>query len=112
MAGGATRLCYNLPAMPLTIEEVRHIANLARLRLTSEEEARYRGQLSAILDYAARLAEIDTSSIPPTATVIPLQAPLRADEPRHGLSQSRILSNAPATEQGMFRIPPVFEGGA
>jgi aspartyl-tRNA(Asn)/glutamyl-tRNA(Gln) amidotransferase subunit C len=98
--------------MPLTIEQVRHIAHLARLKLTSEEEARYRGQLSAILDHAARLAEIDTGSIPPTASVLPLQAPLRSDEPRHGLSQSRVLANAPASEQGMFRIPPVFEAEA
>ncbi|HLB64561.1 MAG TPA: Asp-tRNA(Asn)/Glu-tRNA(Gln) amidotransferase subunit GatC [Anaerolineales bacterium] len=98
--------------MPLTIEEVRHIAHLARLKLTPEEEGRYRQQLSAILDHAARLAEVDTASIPPTATVLPLQAPLRADEPRPGLPLSLILANAAASEDGMFRIPPVFEGEA
>ncbi len=98
--------------MPLTIEEVRHIARLARLKLSPEEEGRYREQLSAILDYAARLADVDTASIPPTATVLPLRAPLRPDEPRPGLPASRILANAPAAEDGMFRIPPVFEGEA
>jgi aspartyl-tRNA(Asn)/glutamyl-tRNA(Gln) amidotransferase subunit C len=98
--------------MPLTLEEVRHIALLARLQLTTEEEARYRQQLSAILDHAGRLAEVDTTSIPPTATVLPLQAPLRPDEPRPGLAPSRILANAPSTEEDMFRIPPVFEGEA
>ncbi|OGO16031.1 MAG: glutamyl-tRNA amidotransferase [Chloroflexi bacterium RBG_13_68_17] len=95
--------------MALTLDEVRHIARLARLRLTPEEEARYREQLSAILDYAARLAQVDTASIPPTATVLPLHAPLRPDEPRPGLSAGQVLANAPASDGAMFRIPPVFE---
>lgn len=95
--------------MTLTIEEVRHIARLARLHLTPEEEQRYREQLSAILDYAARLAQVDTAAIPPTSTVLPLQAPLRADQPRPGLSQASALANASSTEGAMFRIPPVFD---
>jgi aspartyl-tRNA(Asn)/glutamyl-tRNA(Gln) amidotransferase subunit C len=95
--------------MALTLEEVRHIAELARLELTAEEEARYREQLSAILDYAARLSQIDTSAIPPTATVLPLHAPLRPDEARASAPREEILANAPAAEEGMFRIPPVFQ---
>ncbi len=97
--------------MALTQQEVRHIAHLARLRLTPEEESRYREQLSAILDYAARLAAVDTAAIPPTATVLPLTAPLRPDEPRPGLGRDRVLANAAATEEGMFRVPPVFRDG-
>ncbi len=95
--------------MALTLEQVHHIARLARLRLTPEEEARYREQLSAILDYAARLAQVDTAAIPPTATVLPVRAPLRPDEPRPGLPADRVLANAPDSDGGMFRIPPVFE---
>ncbi len=95
--------------MPLTLDEVRHIAALARLSLTPEEEARYREQLSAILDYAARLSQVDTSDIPPTATVLPLSARLRPDEARPSPSRDAILANAPAAEEGMFRIPPVFD---
>jgi aspartyl-tRNA(Asn)/glutamyl-tRNA(Gln) amidotransferase subunit C len=57
----------------LTIEQVEHIAELARLALTEAEKALYREQLSAILDYAAILQRIDTSAIPPTATVLPLR---------------------------------------
>ena len=95
--------------MALTIEEVRKIAYLARLRLTSEEEERYAGQLSAILDYAQRLQEVDTSHIPPTASVLPLTAPLRADEARPSTPQDLILSNAPSQEEGMFRVPPVLD---
>lgn len=95
--------------MALTLDEVRHIARLARLRLTEEEERSYAGQLSAILDHVARLAEADTTSVPPTATVLPLQAPLREDTPRPGRTTARMLANAPAAEQDMFRIPPVFD---
>ncbi len=102
-------LCYNASAMPLTLEEVRHIAHLARLRLTADEEARYRKQLSDILAYAERLAQVDTSTIPPTATVLPLTAPLRPDEPRPCPPREKLLANAAAAEAGMFRVPPVLD---
>lgn len=95
--------------MALTIDEVRHIADLARLDLTSEEEERYTQQLSAILDYAARLQAVDTSAIPPTATVLPLNAPLRPDVVRPCPPRERILENAPEAEEGMFRVPPVLD---
>jgi aspartyl-tRNA(Asn)/glutamyl-tRNA(Gln) amidotransferase subunit C len=95
--------------MALTIDEVRHIADLARLELTSEEEERYAQQLSAILDYAARLQSVDTSAIPPTATVLPLNAPLRPDIVRPCPPRTRILENAPEAEEGMFRVPPILD---
>jgi len=102
-------LCYNTDALALTVEEVRKIARLARLQLTQAEERRYAQQLSAVLDYASRLKEVDTSEIPPTATVLPLQAPLRTDEVRPSTPRERLLSNAPAAEDGMFRVPRVLE---
>lgn len=95
--------------MPLTPEEVRHIAQLARLRLTDDEEARYAHQLSDILDYASRLQAVDTSKIPPTSSVLPFDAPLRDDELRPRPSKEAILRNAAVVEQGMFRVPPVFD---
>ena len=95
--------------MSLTSKEVAHIAELARLDLTPEEMARYREQLSAILDYAARLQELDTASIPPTATVLATRTPLRPDEPAPGLSTQRLLENAPRAEDDQFRVPPVME---
>jgi aspartyl-tRNA(Asn)/glutamyl-tRNA(Gln) amidotransferase subunit C len=95
--------------MAITLEEVRHIAQLARLRLTQEEEKRYTEQLSAILDYAARLREIDTSAVPPTASVLPLHAPLRPDRIRPSTPRDVILANTAASKDGMFRVPPVLE---
>ena len=95
--------------MTLTIAEVEHIAELARLDLTEEEKARYREQLSAILDYAARLQELDTADIPPTASVLPPRSVLRPDVARKGLSTETLLSNAPEVEASQFRVPPVLD---
>jgi aspartyl-tRNA(Asn)/glutamyl-tRNA(Gln) amidotransferase subunit C len=95
--------------MPLTLEQVEHIADLARLDLSDDEKALYRQQLSSILDYIARLQELDTHDIPPTASVLPLQAVLRPDEPHPGLGVDELLSNAPVVEARQFKIPPVFK---
>lgn len=95
--------------MPLTNIEVEHIANLARLELTAEELERYRQQLSAILEYAARLQELDTSQIPPTSSVLPARSVLRADVPSPSLNVDDLLRNAPSHRDGQFRVPPVLE---
>lgn len=95
--------------MILTLEEVEHIAALARLELTQEEKARYREQLSAILDYFAQLQELDTSDILPTANVLVGASPLRADESHPGLSLDTLLSNAPLVDIDQFRVPPVLD---
>ena len=97
--------------MSLTLDEVRHIAKLARLRLTEEELHKYRDQLSAILDYAARLNEVDTSTIEPTATVLPLRSVLRPDQARPSMPRETLLENAPDTDAalGMFKVRPVLE---
>ena len=95
--------------MKLTLEEVEHIADLARLQLSGEEKSRYREQLAAILEYAASLQAVDTSNIPPTSSVLPARSVLRSDEPRFGLSLKDLLRNAPETEKGQFRVPPILE---
>ena len=95
--------------MALTLEQVRHIARLARLRLTAEEERRYAEQLSAILDYAERLKRVDTADVPPTAGVQDLRAPLRPDLPRPPLPRERALANAPVSADGMFLVPPILD---
>ena len=97
--------------MSLSLDDVRHIADLARLRLTDEEMLKYREQLSAILDYAARLSAVDTSAIEPTATVLSLRTVLRPDALRPSLPREALLANAPDADEsaGMFRVPPVLE---
>ena len=95
--------------MKLTLEEVEHIAELARLKLSDEEKARYGEQLSEILDYAVRLQTVDTAGISPTSSVLPARSILRPDEPRPGLSLKDALGNAPDIEKDQFRVPAVLE---
>ncbi|MCI0518669.1 MAG: Asp-tRNA(Asn)/Glu-tRNA(Gln) amidotransferase subunit GatC [Chloroflexi bacterium] len=97
--------------MTLTPEEVEHIARLARLDLSEEEKARYRQQLSAILDYVAELQALDTRDIPPTSSVLPPRSRLREDTPRQGISLADLLRNAPDAAADQFRTPPVLDGG-
>ena len=95
--------------MSLTLTEVEHIANLARLHLSPEELARYREQLSAILEYAAILQQIDTSQIPPAPSSLGSGLPLRIDEIAAGLRLEDVLRNAPQIENNQFRVPPILE---
>ena len=95
--------------MSLTIKEVEHIATLARLQLNDAQKERYRAQLSSILDHIARLKELDTRDVPPTTGGSVTEMPLRADEPRPGLTLEQLLANAPEKDGDQFKVPPVFE---
>ncbi len=94
--------------MSLTIKEVEHIAKLAHLKLSAEEKARYRVQLSDILDHIAKLSELDTSGISPMTNAVEGASPLRADEARTSLPREKLLQNAPDAEKGQFKVPSVF----
>ncbi len=99
--------------MAMTREQVRHIAELARLELADDEIDRMAEQLSAILDYAARLQELDTESIPPTASVVPLHNVMRADVVVPSLPRDQVLQNAPdKDERGeYFRVRAILKEG-
>ena len=94
--------------MSLTISEVEHIAELARLALTEKEKTLYREQLSAILDYATTLQKVNTSAIPPTATVLPLRNVMRADQIEPSMPREKVLANAPDVHEGHFRVKAVL----
>jgi aspartyl-tRNA(Asn)/glutamyl-tRNA(Gln) amidotransferase subunit C len=95
--------------MSLTLEEVEHIAQLARLELSDAEKARYREQLSDILEYAARLQTVETGEIAPTSTVLTERSRLRPDEAAPGLGTTATLRNAPHVTDNQFKVPPVME---
>ena len=97
--------------MPLTSAEVEHIAELARLSLTEQERNLFQDQLSAILDYAAVLQGIDTSAVPPTATVLPLRNIMRDDVVAPSLPTEDVLANAPAAADGYFKVKAILEAG-
>ena len=89
--------------------EVDHVANLARLALTDEELERMRLELASVLGHIQTLGELDTERIPPSASVLPLSNVMAEDEPRPSLDTRAVLANAPAHEDGQFRVPPIFE---
>ena len=97
--------------MALTRAQVQHIAELARLKLNDDEIDRMTEQLSAILDYAARLQELDTEAIPPTASVVPLQNVMREDRVVPSLPRDQVLANAPdKSEDGeFFRVRAIMK---
>ena len=95
--------------MPLSREQVRHVAMLARIALEPGDEEFYSEQLSGILGHIDRLQQLDTAAIPPTAQVVEVASRLRDDEPRPSLTQADALGNAPATVDGFFRVPAIQE---
>ena len=94
----------------LTRSDVEHVAHLARLGLAEEELARLEGQLNHILDQYAKLAELDTDAIPPTAQVIELENILREDVARPSLPAEDVLANAPEREGDSFVVPAILGG--
>jgi aspartyl-tRNA(Asn)/glutamyl-tRNA(Gln) amidotransferase subunit C len=82
---------------------------LARIGLEPGDEDFYAEQLSGILAHIDRLQQVETDDIPPTAQVVEIVNQLREDEPRPGLTQGDALSNAPAAENGFFRVPSIQE---
>ena len=96
----------------LSRSDVEHVAYLARLGLTDAELDRLEGQLNHILDQYAKLAELDTSAIPPTAQTIELENILRDDVVTPSLSVEDVLRNAPATSGSFVLVPPILGGDA
>jgi aspartyl-tRNA(Asn)/glutamyl-tRNA(Gln) amidotransferase subunit C len=92
----------------LSRDDVAHVAYLARLGLTDEELTRLEGQLNHILDQYAKLAQLDTEAIPPTAQTIELQNILRDDVARPSLSSADALSNAPARDGDFIVVPAIL----
>ena len=94
----------------LTRGDVEHVAYLARLGLTEEELARLEGQLNHILDQYAKLAELDTEAIPPTAQTIELENILREDVARPSMPPEDVLANAPERDGDFFVVPAILGG--
>jgi aspartyl-tRNA(Asn)/glutamyl-tRNA(Gln) amidotransferase subunit C len=95
--------------MPITRAEVAHVARLARLGLSADEMDQLALELDHILDAMQELQQLDTSAIPPTAQVIPLQNVMREDIPRPSFPVEDILRNAPVAHDGQFMVPAVLE---
>ncbi len=92
----------------LTRADVEHVARLARLALTDEEIDGLTSELGAILEYAAQVSALDTEGVPPTAHPLPLANVFRRDDIRPCLFRDEVLAEAPAAEDGRFRVPRIL----
>ena len=95
--------------MAITRAEVEAVAELARLELSEDEIELYGEQLNAILGYIDQLSEVDTSDVPPTASVLPLKNVLRDDTTRAPLPPADVTANASDAEANQFRERAVLD---
>jgi aspartyl-tRNA(Asn)/glutamyl-tRNA(Gln) amidotransferase subunit C len=95
--------------MSIDGETVDHVALLARLALAPDERERLREQLSAILEHINVMNEADTSQVPATAHILPLENVMRPDEVVEWPNVQELIENAPSHEGPYFRVIAVRE---
>ena len=98
----------SLAFMPITRDEVAHLAMLSRLALTEQELGHFAGQLDVIIAAVARVQEVAAEGIPPTTHALPVTNVFRDDAISGCLGAQAALDQAPATEQGRFRVPRIL----
>lgn len=95
--------------MSLTIDDVRHVANLARLSLDDDQLEQLRDELDRILGYAEQVQQVATDDVQPTSHAYPLTNVWRDDAPRPSLDPDAALATGPAIEDGRFRVPRIID---
>ncbi len=93
----------------ITKDEVKHVANLARLSVTEEEAEMFTQQLDAIITFAEQLNELDTDGIEATTHVLDVRNVLREDEVKQSLPREEVLKNAPDEQDGQVKVPSILE---
>lgn len=94
----------------IRIDDVRHVAKLARLDLSEQELERYTQQLGSILHYVNKISELDVTDVPPMEHALPLHNVLRDDIPEPALPVEKALSNAPQRDGDFFSVPKILGG--
>jgi aspartyl-tRNA(Asn)/glutamyl-tRNA(Gln) amidotransferase subunit C len=94
----------------ITPEQVRHVAKLARLHLDEPQLQRLEGQLESILEYVAKIREVDVAGVEPMAHALPLTNVLREDVVEPSLPVEKVLQNAPESDGPFFKVPKVIGG--
>lgn len=95
--------------MKITADEIRHVALLARLALTPDEETELTANLDSILQHMDQLNRLDTSAVEPTAHVAAVAAPWRDDVVTNAPDTDALLANAPARDDDLFLVPKIIE---
>ncbi|WP_080848657.1 Asp-tRNA(Asn)/Glu-tRNA(Gln) amidotransferase subunit GatC [Cytobacillus gottheilii] len=92
----------------ISSDQVKHVANLARLQLSEEETESFRNQLDRMITFAEQLNELDTDGVEPTSHVLDMKNVLREDVAKQGLPQSEVVKNAPNHQDGYIKVPPIM----
>ena len=95
--------------MALTPAQLHHIALLARLELSPEEEAAFAAQLDHILEHFQTLQQLDTTAVEPTSHIVDLETSLRDDVVRNTPDADALLANAPQRDGHYFKVPKIIE---
>ena len=97
--------------MAIDRAQVRHVARLARLALSAEEEERFASQLQHVLEYIERLQQVDVAGVEPLSFAgdVSTGLPLRADEPKPCLPREKVLAQAPQADDEAFLVPRIIE---
>ena len=93
----------------ITEKEVRHVAKLARLKLSGSEIEGYSRDLNSILNYVEALEEIDTKDIKPMSHVMDTMNIWRDDIPSDTGKPDELMTNAPTIEKGCFKVPRILD---
>ena len=94
--------------MSIIREAVLHVANLSRIGLTEEEIEDTRKELGDVLDFMAKLNELDTDGVPPTTHVLDISNVFRKDVAGEGMDLEELLAEAPDREDNCFRVPSIL----
>jgi|APTNR8051073442_1049403.scaffolds.fasta_scaffold00009_313 aspartyl-tRNA(Asn)/glutamyl-tRNA(Gln) amidotransferase subunit C len=95
--------------MPITLDEVRHVARLARLELTEDELRAFQTELDALLGHFQDVQAVDVTGVAPKPHAVALQNVLAEDVARFGLTRDQALANAPKSRAGLFLVPSIRE---
>jgi aspartyl-tRNA(Asn)/glutamyl-tRNA(Gln) amidotransferase subunit C len=95
--------------MPVSNDQVRHIAKLARIAMSDEEIERLAPELNNILGWVEQLGEVNTDGVEPLTAVIDQKLRLREDVVTEGNIRDEVLANAPEAQHGFFAVPKVIE---
>ncbi len=94
--------------MSITVQEVQHLAKLAKLSFSEDELSKIAQELDAIVGYVEQLKELDVEGIAPTSHVLDLANVFREDKVEPALPIEEVLRNAPASNHGYFSVPKVI----
>jgi aspartyl-tRNA(Asn)/glutamyl-tRNA(Gln) amidotransferase subunit C len=95
--------------MPISKKDVEHVAKLARLGLSDDEKEKLTRELNAILTYAEKINQLDTSTVLPTSHPLAMQNVFREDRVNPCQNTPDILANGPQTQENTFRVPKMLE---